>query len=647
VAPASSRCWLRSIGWKPVPIKLDTEMAISPLAATIPDAAGLAEELSRHRILAPDRLETLLAEFTDSGASEFAQFLIARGELTPFQVERILLGAGKSLTLGPYRLLEPHHIGSFGPIFRGTRAGRPFAIRALPLRSLWQAKQAKQLVHSLAAMPPHSALIPLTDADSANGSHYLVWPLVEGDLLSERVESGGPLPPMEATQLLARLAAGLAALHARQAVHGLFTPHSVLLAPDGSPRLLEVGAGMLLARNLAADGSLFDTMSTAIAVAGAFDYAAPEWIANPANPTPAGDQYSLGAVGYFALTGSPPPASEPIAAESLPPDLFDVLSRLLRIDPDSRFSGMDEVREVLAKMAGVATPPPAVDLKPAAEARPDNYRADSSMEGDWQPASVPDGIEASVQFELPEPALELAAARKGDTPEVAEPDGAAFGLRWTPPQLSATALTRPAAAAPPRSAPKIAPPPLLPAAPLPSPEPREKKTSGSWSVVADQMVPRPVVDAPPPPSHLWKRIRQKVLFWRTKGDAVQISVFGPSSVEHSQTPKLTVFLHSPAAAASVATLARAFHHDAELLGSSRVARAVARGGRLAVHLAVANIAVANPLGNCKWQGQPHRFTFDLVVPWEAPIGRAPGVVSIGRDDVRIGKVEFIISIFGG
>jgi serine/threonine kinase PknH len=621
-------------------------MALSPLAATIPDAAGLAEELSRQRILAPDRLESLLVEFAGGAAGEFAEFLVARGELTSFQAERTLLGAGKSLTLGPYRLLGPHHVGSFGPILSATKAGQRFAVRVLPLRSLWQAKQAKQLVRSLAAWPPHSALVPLVDADSANGSHYLVWPLVEGELLSDRVESRGPLAPAEATQLLARLAAGLAALHARQTVHGLITPHSVLLAADGSPRLLEVGAGMLLARNLAADGSLFDTLSTAIAVAGAFDYAAPEWIANPSNPTAAGDQYSLGAVGYFALTGSPPPAAEPVVAPSIPEEAAELLNRLLQIDPAARFTAMDEVREVLAQLGGVATPPPVVEPGRELPARLAEAHTDSSAVIGWQSAALRDATEASVQFELPAPAVEEIAAANGVAPASTAPNASADAAppaQW----LSAALPQRSGSAAPPRGSSKIAPPPVLPAAPLPAPEPGEKKVSGSWSVVAARTGPRPVVDTQQPAPILWKRMKQKVLFWQAKGDTVQISVFGPPAVARSQTPKLTVFLHSPAATVSVATLARAFHHNAVLLGSSSAAQAVTRGWRVAVHLAAAHIAVANPLRTCKWQGQPHRLDFELVVPWEAPIGPAHGVVSIGRDDVRIGKVEFVIPILGG
>jgi hypothetical protein len=40
-------------------------------------------------------------------------------------------------------------------------------------------------------------------------------------------------------------------------------------------------------------------------------------------------------------------------------------------------------------------------------------------------------------------------------------------------------------------------------------------------------------------------------------------------------------------------------------------------------------------------GNPCRAEFDLVVPGEAPLGPAAGVVSVGRDEVvRVGKVEF-------
>jgi hypothetical protein len=36
--------------------------------------------------------------------------------------------------------------------------------------------------------------------------------------------------------------------------------------------------------------------------------------------------------------------------------------------------------------------------------------------------------------------------------------------------------------------------------------------------------------------------------------------------------------------------------------------------------------------------------FDLHVPWESPGGQAPGLVSVGRENVRIGKAEFRLHI---
>ena len=71
---------------------------------------------------------------------------------------------------------------------------------------------------------------------------------------------------------------------------------------------------------------------------------------------------------------------------------------------------------------------------------------------------------------------------------------------------------------------------------------------------------------------------------------------------------------------------------------------IARETELAVHLAVTNAGLDRSLVSFVWRGQPERVDFNVHVPWESPGGPAPGLVSVGRNNVRIGKIEFRLKI---
>jgi hypothetical protein len=158
-------------------------------------------------------------------------------------------------------------------------------------------------------------------------------------------------------------------------------------------------------------------------------------------------------------------------------------------------------------------------------------------------------------------------------------------------------------------------------------------------------LPPPQSDGPPVrDSALWRRVKATLLFWRAARDVVQISVFGPKAVVPGQTAQLTVYLHPPDVADSVSTLSRAFLHDSELIGTGFVGREVVREAELAVHLSMANAGISKSLLTFVWRGQPQRLVFDLHIPWEASSGPAPGVISVGSKDVRIGKTEFRLNL---
>ena len=109
-----------------------------------------------------------------------------------------------------------------------------------------------------------------------------------------------------------------------------------MIGPDNQARILDFGIGSLLVEN---EGeSLVDTMSTANTLTSGLDCASPESIMEPTNRTPAGDQYSLGCVLYFCLTGRVPfpegsavekmmahQTKEPMPITELAPDVPDGL----------------------------------------------------------------------------------------------------------------------------------------------------------------------------------------------------------------------------------------------------------------------------------------------------------------------------------
>lgn len=662
-------------------------MALS--LANAKDSAALADELVRYRVVGADRLAALVAEFPNGPAAALAGLLTSRGVLTPFQAARALAGEAAVLALGPYRLEGYAGRGTFGQRYHATHASKPggFTLRVQPLRSLWKARQAKQLARALAAGVAHPGVVPLVEVDSANGFHYLVWPQTDGVGLSEVVGANGPLPAGDAVALMGHLANALAACHASGVVHGALTPDCVSLAESGLPRLLELGAGALLAQSLETDERLLDSLSAAFASANVLEFAAPELALEPLNATPACDQYALGAVGYFALTGLPPyphptlaeqlrakrgeaPPSVAVVNPEVPHELAALLGRMMDPDPAARFASLAEVEERLAALNLPAEPAPALEsalLESLLLSRLQQKGSESSGTISWSESGsgvlrppARDDSDASITFDLPEPpdtvpdvpghslpvALECA-----DTPRnalAAELSLAVPSPVFLIPSEEPVVGNRLLGAMNDgsRERPALPPPPPDPRLSAPTPVQWHTTDDDSAHPPAARKGTPPAADpgTPPASSFMWKKLRRNVLFWQAPRDPVQVTVFGPAAATPGQTVRLTIVLHTPDTAANVRTLSRAFQHDAEQIGTGYLAREVARAAELAVHVSVANAGVGKTLMTFEWRGQPHKLNLDLHVPWESAEGWTPGLVSVGLDDVRVGKVEFWLNV---
>jgi serine/threonine-protein kinase len=173
--------------------------------------------------------------------------------------------------------------------------------------------------------------------ETPDHSPFVVMELLHDPTLAPRL-ADGPLPAGAAIRICAEVAAGLAALHAADLVHGDVTPANVILAADAA-KVVDFGI---------------------LGSAGEPDNADnPDNSGNPGSLDPASDVHAFGVLLYSCLTGRLPSdesAPEALAdVEGVPADVRELCVSCLAEDPADRPAAA-EVASVLAAAAGIPLP---------------------------------------------------------------------------------------------------------------------------------------------------------------------------------------------------------------------------------------------------------------------------------------------------
>jgi TolB-like protein len=261
--------------------------------------------------------------------------------------------------LGHYKILERMGSGSMGIVYRArdTQLGRTVAIQVLPPAVAGDAERRERFLQEAhaAARLSHPNIVALYDVGEDAGELFLVLEFIPGEALST-VIAGRPLNPRRAILFACQVADALADAHAAGIVHRDIKPDTIVVTPKGNAKVLDLGLATWTSSCAAREEALtaLQTGATGAGVApGTVAYLSPEQ-ARGGVVDQRTDIFSLGAVLYEMLTGSPPfhgttPAEvllqvsqAPVAPPStinrnVPRELDSIVGKALEKNPDSRF----------------------------------------------------------------------------------------------------------------------------------------------------------------------------------------------------------------------------------------------------------------------------------------------------------------------
>lgn len=271
-----------------------------------------------------------------------------------YRIDGVIAEGGMSTVYRAYHLLLEQAVAI--KVMRPELARVPQAVA----RFVNEARAGAQL------SGPHSLRV-IDIGRIENGPPYLVLELLEGSDLRTVLAERGPLPLVEAVQLILQACDGVAEAHSRGIIHRDLKPENLFLsaAPSGNRvlKLIDFGISKRIvderAKNLTAFGESV----------GSPHYMSPEQMSAPERVDGRSDVWALGVVLFELLTGETPFKAEttPIVfarvlggeptelsklRRDLPQQVQQVVSRCLAKEPDQRFANVAELAAALSRLEG-------------------------------------------------------------------------------------------------------------------------------------------------------------------------------------------------------------------------------------------------------------------------------------------------------
>jgi serine/threonine-protein kinase len=312
------------------------------------------------------------------------------------------VGAG-ALVDGKYRILRTIGEGGWGVVHEAenVRTLKHVALKLLRPRPELSAEIRTRFEREAQAAGRIGSdhIVEVFDLGTlADGTHYMVMELLQGQDLASRLH-GGPLDPVVAVKIVVQLLEGLAAAHDAGILHRDLKPENLFLVPTRSGedfvKILDFGISKFNAPDI--------TSATITgAVLGSPVYMAPEQARGLKHVDPRTDLYSVGAVLFETLTGRVPfngdnfndlmfkialaPRPSPLALRpTLDPPLGPLAIKAIAADPKERFQSAGEFRSALIEWLSTQ----GVMWEASPELRRPVVTTPRNQVGDAEPARTP------------------------------------------------------------------------------------------------------------------------------------------------------------------------------------------------------------------------------------------------------------------
>jgi serine/threonine protein kinase len=200
-----------------------------------------------------------------------------------------------------YEFEKPIGSGGMGVVYRALdrRTKEPVAIKVLKHRLSENPILHQRLIREFKAATEleHPNVVRALSCETDGEVSFLVYELVDGGSLADRIEQFGRLPEDVAVRIVTQIAQALQYAHDRKIIHRDVKPDNILLLSNGQAKLADFG----LAKDFGGEQDV--DLTRQASGLGTPNYMAPEQFADAKNVDARSDIYSLGATLYNLVTG--------------------------------------------------------------------------------------------------------------------------------------------------------------------------------------------------------------------------------------------------------------------------------------------------------------------------------------------------------